>query len=103
MRRAIYLSVLGWAFSVLALAFTASWRSEWRKAVKTDVEIKLEIISESIANYGGTCPCPYNSDGAGGRCGKRSTYSRSGGASRLCYADDVTSKMINDYRKRTRQ
>ena len=73
------------------------------KPAKTDLEIKQAIIQESIANYHGNCPCPYNLDRAGRRCGKRSAYSRPGGASPLCYADDVTQKMVDDYRKRARQ
>ena len=30
---------------------------------KTDAEIKRAIISESIANYRGSCACPYNTAG----------------------------------------
>ena len=71
-----------------------------QKTVKTDEEIKKILINESIANYSGSCPCPYNTDRAGHRCGKRSAYSRPGGASPVCYASDVTPKMIADYRKR---
>jgi len=70
---------------------------------KTDAEIKRAIISESIANYRGSCPCPYNTDRAGRKCGARSAYSRPGGASPLCYEKDVTQKMVDDYRKRTGQ
>lgn len=65
----------------------------------TDVEIKQAIISRSIASYSGSCPCPYNRDRAGRRCGGRSAYSRPGGASPLCFDSDVTEKMVADYRK----
>lgn len=40
-----------------------------------------EIILQSIASYQGSCPCPYNTDRAGRRCGKRSAWSRPGGYS----------------------
>jgi hypothetical protein len=72
-----------------------------KQADKTDVEVKQAIINESIASYRGNCPCPYNIDRAGHRCGKRSAYSRPGGATPVCYPDDVTQKMVDDYRKRT--
>src|SRR6266705_1995829 len=68
------------------------------KSSKSDAEIKQEIIRESIAGYSGSCPCPYNRDRAGRSCGKRSAYSRPGGASPVCYEDDVTPKMISAYR-----
>src|SRR6266581_1366214 len=71
------------------------------KSSKTDDQIKQEIIRQSIASYRGTCPCPYNTDRAGRRCGARSAYSRPGGASPLCYAQDVTAKMVAEYRKKT--
>jgi hypothetical protein len=73
------------------------------KPTKTDAEIRREIIRASISNYSGSCPCPYNTDRAGRSCGRRSAYSRPGGASPLCYESDVTQNMVNDYRKRTKQ
>lgn len=70
---------------------------------KTDAEIKQEIINASIASYRGSCPCPYNADRAGRRCGARSAYNRPGGAAPLCFESDVTQKMVDDYRKKTKQ
>jgi hypothetical protein len=52
------------------------------------------VISASRSNYPGNCPCPYDRDTAGKRCGKRSAYSRAGGYSVKCYAADVTSADI---------
>lgn len=57
-------------------------------------ELKDEIIRRSIANYSGNCPCPYNSDRAGRRCGGRSAYSRPGGQTPICYRGDVTDAML---------
>jgi choline dehydrogenase-like flavoprotein len=73
------------------------------KARKTDTEIKQQIINESLSHYRGNCPCPYNTDRGGRRCGARSAYSRPGGASPLCYAADVTPKMVDEYRKKNGQ
>jgi hypothetical protein len=85
---------------VLALGIAAG---QTKKAAKTDAEIKQEVIKQSIASYKGSCPCPYNVDRAGGMCGRRSAYSKPGGASPLCYEKDVTQKMVDDYRKGTKQ
>ncbi len=82
---------------VLAVAFS---QGQTPKTAKTDAEIKQAIIDESIASYRanrGNCPCPYNTDRAGHKCGARSAYSRPGGASPVCYEKDVTQKMIEDY------
>lgn len=45
-------------------------------------------INRSIASYKGSCPCPYSVDRAGRKCGRRSAYSRAGGARPLCYPSD---------------
>jgi hypothetical protein len=65
----------------------------------SDDEIRDILIQQSISRYSGNCPCPYNTDRAGRRCGKRSAYSKPGGASPLCYPQDVTEEMIERYRK----
>ena len=83
----------------LALGFAAA---QTAKTAKTNAEIRQEIIKQSIASYKGNCPCPYSVDRAGRMCGRRSAYSKPGGASPLCFQKDVTPKMVIDYRKRTR-
>jgi len=69
----------------------------------TDAQIRKALIAESRAEYDGNCPCPYDTDKAGRRCGKRSAYSRPGGAAPLCYDHDVTQEMIQAYRDRVAQ
>ncbi|WHO24094.1 SH3 domain-containing protein [Agrobacterium tumefaciens] len=56
------------------------------------------IIAESVANYPGTCACPYSTDRRGRRCGSRSAYSKPGGYAPICFAQDVTKSMIEAYR-----
>jgi hypothetical protein len=56
------------------------------------------IIARSISDYPGNCPCPYNTDRAGRRCGGRSAYSRPGGRAPICYREDVTEAMLRRYR-----
>ena len=69
-------------------------------AVTNDHEVKEALIRQSISKYRGNCPCPYNVDRAGRRCGNRSAYSRPGGASPLCYARDVSPSLVEAYRER---
>jgi len=69
-------------------------------AAGSDAEIKQQIIKQSIASYSGNCPCPYNTARNGRKCGKRSAYSRPGGASPICYEEDVTPAMIEAYKKK---
>jgi hypothetical protein len=64
----------------------------------SEQQIVQNIIDESIANYSGRCPCPYNRASNGSSCGKRSAYSRAGGYSPLCYDSDVTPAMISNYK-----
>jgi hypothetical protein len=89
-------------FALLAVVLVTAV-GQTTKVEKTDAEIRQAIINESIASYRGSCPCPYNTDRAGRKCGARSAYSRPGGASPICYAKDVTQKMVDDYRNRARQ
>ena len=63
-----------------------------------DQKIIQNIINESIANYSGSCPCPYNRASNGSSCGKRSAYSKVGGSSPICYSKDVTPAMISTYK-----
>lgn len=65
----------------------------------TDAKIKKAIIKESIEQYPGNCPCPYNTARNGSICGKRSAYSRPGGYAPICYNSDVTQEMIKEWRE----
>ena len=66
----------------------------------TDAEIRQQMIQESIASYSGNCPCPYNLARNGSRCGKRSAWSRPGGASPLCFDTDISDEMVERYKAR---
>ncbi|MBP1139298.1 hypothetical protein CBI55_22755 [Pseudomonas syringae] len=85
---------------VAILAFLCAFSANARETQVTDASIVKAIIQESIDGYSGNCPCPYNSARNGSRCGKRSAYSREGGEEPICYKEDVTKEMINDYRRR---
>lgn len=65
----------------------------------SDAVVRKRIIKESIASYPGNCPCPYNTARNGSSCGRRSAWSRQGGYATLCYDDDVTKPMIEEWRQ----
>jgi len=62
-------------------------------------QIRQLIINDSIAAYDGPCPCPYNIAAGGSQCGKRSAYSRAGGADPICFFEQVTEAMLAAYRQ----
>ena len=64
----------------------------------SDRKVRDRIIAASLARYPGSCPCPYNRDRAGRKCGRRSAYSRPGGYSPLCYQRDVSDVMVAKWR-----
>lgn len=68
----------------------------------TDDQVRQAIIRDSTAAYyatGHPCACPYDSARNGSSCGRRSAYSRPGGAAPLCYPADVTPGMVQDWRR----
>ena len=67
---------------------------------RSDAAIRQAIVRESIAAYTGNCPCPYNTDRAGRRCGARSAYSRPRGRAPKCYPRDVSDAEVSAYRRR---
>jgi len=82
-------------FMGLCLAFGV----EAKQNSENTEEIKQKIIQQSIESYPGNCPCPYNKASNGSRCGKRSAYSRAGGYAPLCYPEDVSERMVKEYRR----
>jgi hypothetical protein len=64
----------------------------------SDAEIRRMMIRDSHAAYSGPCRCPYDAMKNGRACGPRSAYSKPGGRSPLCYAEDISQKMVDDYR-----
>ncbi|PVM92635.1 hypothetical protein DDF62_03175 [Caulobacter radicis] len=65
----------------------------------SDAQIKKAIIQQSIANYPGSCACPYNTARNGSSCGGRSAYSRGGGYAPMCYPSDVSKAEVDAYRR----
>ena len=61
---------------------------------------KRQMIQQSIQRYPGNCPCPYNRASNGSQCGGRSAWSRPGGRSPLCYADDISASMVRSWAAR---
>ena len=46
-------------------------------------------------SYSGNCACPYDTASDGSKCGARSAWSRSGGASPICYVNDSSANTMN--------
>jgi hypothetical protein len=65
----------------------------------TDDQIRSLLIQQSIEAYPGNCPCPYSRASNGSRCGKRSAWSKAGGYAPLCYPEDVTTQMVDQFRR----
>lgn len=68
-------------------------------ARETDQQVRERLIRQSIAAYPGNCPCPYNTDSAGRRCGGRSAYSRPGGRAPLCFPEDIAKEQVERNRR----
>lgn len=66
----------------------------------TDAEIRDQMIQESAQSYAGACPCPYSATRNGSRCGGRSAYSKPGGASPLCYPQDISENLLRAYKQK---
>jgi hypothetical protein len=84
--------------ALFALVVPALAQRPASKSALTDAQIREVLVRQSIASYSGSCPCPFNRDRAGRSCGRRSAYSRPGGASPMCYAEDVSQKAVDAYR-----
>lgn len=88
-------------FFVVVSFFT--FNSSYARTPVSDAQVKKRIIAESIAEYPGPCACPFNQARNGSSCGKRSAWSKPGGYSPICYADEVTPEMVKAWRKRNPQ
>ena len=92
------LVVLG---AIFVLGFAAACTDEQDLSDAEIAEIKKILIERSIFEYfayKGNCPCPYNFDVVGRRCGERSAHTKPGGASPLCYDSDVSDWMVKRYK-----
>lgn len=85
---------------VLALSLTIANPAFAKESGLPVEQVKQLIIEESISEYPGTCACPFNRASNGSKCGKRSAWSKAGGYSPICYKDEVTKEMVDDWRKR---
>jgi hypothetical protein len=88
----ILLTMLLWACAASAASGAPS------VAILSEDQIRQALIQESIRNYPGPCPCPYNVARNGSRCGSRSAYTKPGGYSPICYPPDVSPEMIQKFR-----
>lgn len=69
---------------------------------QSDAQVRQRIVRESIAAYPGNCPCPYSRARNGSQCGGRSAWSRRGGHAPICYAREVSTAQVRDWRRNHR-
>lgn len=86
---------------ILLAGLCVAFGAEAKQSSQSVEAIKQKIIQQSIENYPGNCPCPYNTARNGSRCGKRSAYNRAGGYAPLCYPEDVSDLMVKEYKGRS--
>ena len=86
---------------ILLAGLCVAFGAEAKQSSQSVEAIKQKIIQQSIENYPGNCPCPYNTASNGSRCGKRSAYNRAGGYAPLCYPEDVSDRMVREYKGRS--
>ena len=86
---------------ILLAGLCVAFGAEAKQSSQSVEAIKQKIIQQSIQNYPGNCPCPYNTASKGSRCGKRSAYNRAGGYAPLCYPEDVSDRMVKEYKGRS--
>jgi hypothetical protein len=87
--------------AVLALVLTVIAAPATAQPALTDQEIATIIVKESRDAYyrtGHPCACPEDLARNGSRCGRRSAYSRPGGAEPYCYVTDVPREKIETFR-----
>lgn len=86
------------AISLILLISTITIRAENHiHETLTDQQTRQIIIQNSIQAYAGSCPCPYNLDRRERLCGARSAWSKPGGKSPLCYPNDITPELIENF------
>src|SRR4051812_34752370 len=91
-----------YAALLLILILGSSSANAQRPGEVADRQIREQMIKESIAAYKATghpCACPYDLARNGSLCGGRSAYSRPGGATPLCYPNDVNEDMVRQWRR----
>ncbi|WDE15280.1 hypothetical protein KMZ14_11105 [Acinetobacter schindleri] len=84
---------------LLLVGLCMTFGVEAKQSSQSVEAIKQKIIKESIESYPGNCPCPYNTASNGSRCGKRSAYNQAGGYAPLCYPEDVSDRMVREYKR----
>jgi hypothetical protein len=87
----------GLASAYAVLLSTASFADAPRL---TDEQIRTQIIALSLRSYRGNCPCPYNVDRAGRRCGARSAWNRPGGYTPVCFPTEISDEQVKEYREK---
>ena len=64
-----------------------------------DDEIRRIIVQDSLARFGGDCPCPYSYAWNGRQCADNSAYMKRLPDAPYCYLQDVPAHEVARYRR----
>ena len=89
---------------IVAVAAAIFWTkiAHAQSVTLSDAQIIEKVIQDSRNAYyatGHPCACPYDRARNGSSCGRRSAYSRPGGAEPKCYPKDVLKAEVDAYRQ----
>ncbi len=62
-------------------------------------DVRRRIVEDSIARYGGDCPCPYSYAWNGKQCANDSAYMKRTADAPYCYSQDVPPSEVYRYRR----
>ncbi|MGU9952084.1 MAG: hypothetical protein ACNYPH_07315 [Gammaproteobacteria bacterium WSBS_2016_MAG_OTU1] len=66
-------------------------QSRYSQTIPQPGSVEERIIKQT---WTGICNCPYNRKSNGYRCGRSSAWSRPGGASPMCYVEDIKEREL---------
>jgi hypothetical protein len=89
-----------WTIRLLLSAIAVSGAAGPESSAMSEAEIRNRMIHDSIMEFPDRCPCPYSLAADRKPCGRRSAYSKTNGASPICFEKDVTPDMIKRFRER---
>ena len=88
------------SIQVLAVSLITATISVGTVSAQDTNYIRDQIILESVSSYlqnVGNCPCYYNFDAIGNKCGERSANDRLNGYDPICYRSEVSGDMIKEW------
>ena len=95
MKKLFLLLLLSLSSTCYAGCNTEFWSEMWYpdyfvvEDANGDCQKVINPNANTSNSYSGNCACPYDTASDGSKCGARSAWSRSGGASPKCYVSSI--------------